>query len=155
MPFVPESLRAHRLVRFFQEQRASKAIVVDEFGGVQGIISIEDVLIELFGDIGDELKPIETEAVELPDGSLRLPGTMGLEEAQTYLGVRINGSAATIAGHIVEQLGRLPAQDERVEVEGVTFTISEMGPTAVRWVTVDPPKREGALAEDSAISEGK
>lgn len=138
MPFVPESLRAHRLVRFFQEQRASKAIVVNEFGGVQGIISIEDVLIELFGDIGDELKQSEPAAEARSDGTVRLSGSMGVEEAQAWLGVRWDGTAATIAGHIIEQLGRLPSKGESLELDGVRLQIDEMGPTTVRWVVVRP-----------------
>jgi CBS domain containing-hemolysin-like protein len=138
MSFVPESLRAHRLVRFFQEQRASKAIVVNEFGGVEGIISMEDVLAELFGDIGDELKPPELSAEKRPDGTVRLSGSMRVEEAQTWLGVRWDGSAATIAGHIIEQLGRLPNEGESLELDGVRLSIDEMGPTTVRWVIVHP-----------------
>lgn len=138
IPFVPESLRAHRLVRFFQEQRASKAIVVNEFGGVQGIISIEDVLIELFGDIGDELKQPELAAVARADGTVRLPGWMGVDEAQGWLGARWQGPAATIAGHIIEQLGRLPNEGESFELDGIRLRIDEMGPTTVRWVIVHP-----------------
>ena len=57
IPLVPETLRAHLLVRALQQQHSSKAIVVDESGGVRGLVSIEDVLRQLFGDIGDELKP--------------------------------------------------------------------------------------------------
>jgi CBS domain containing-hemolysin-like protein len=56
IPFVEPSLPSHRLVRVLQRKRSSKAIVVDEDGAVRGIISIEDVLAELFGEIGDELK---------------------------------------------------------------------------------------------------
>jgi len=138
IPFVPDSLRAHRLVRFFQDQRASKAIVVNEFGGVEGIISIEDVLMELFGDIGDELKQPELSAEKRPDGTVRLPGWMGVEEAQAWLGARWDGSAATIAGHIIEELGRLPNEGENVEVDGVRLRIDEMGPTTVRWVVIHP-----------------
>ena len=138
IPFVPDSLRAHRLVRFFQDQRASKAVVVNEFGGVEGIVSIEDVLMELFGDIGDELKQPELAPEKRPDGTVRLPGWMGVEEAQAWLGARWDGSAATIAGHIIEELGRLPNEGENVEVDGVRLRIDEMGPTTVRWVVIHP-----------------
>ena len=157
MPFVPESLRAHRLVRFFQEQRASKAIVVNEFGGVEGIISIEDVLMELFGDIGDELKQAEVAPEARPDGTVRLPGWMGVEEAQAWLGARWDGSAATIAGHIIEQLGRLPNEGESLELDGVRLDVTEMGPTTVRWVVVHP--RPGSepppVLDEPAATEAK
>jgi putative hemolysin len=64
IPFVPGTLPAHRFVRFLQERHSSKAIVLDEVGGVQGIISIEDLLGELFGELGDELKQPEPSAEE-------------------------------------------------------------------------------------------
>jgi CBS domain containing-hemolysin-like protein len=138
MPFVPESLRAHRFVRLLQEKQSSKAIVVDEFGGIQGIISIEDVLTQLYGDIGDELKEIEPGIETLADGSIKLPGSMGLDEAERWLGTRWVGSASTVGGHIIEHLRRLPVQDETLEIDGVLVRVTEMGATAVRFVSVMP-----------------
>lgn len=138
IPFVPGMLRAHRFVRFLQEQRSSKAIVVDEFGGVQGIISIEDVLGELFGDIGDELKPQELGAEVLPDGSARLPGSMRLDDAEPWLGTSPDSTAATVGGHIIAHLGRFPHQGERLHLDGTSVTVTEMGSTAIRWVVVHP-----------------
>ena len=154
IPFVPETLRAHRLVRFLQEERSSKAMVVSEFGGVQGLISIEDVLSELFGDIGDELKSHEPGAERLPDGSAKLPGSMGLDEAEVWLGVRLQGSAATLAGQIVEHLGRLPDEGEQVELDGVRLTITESGPTAIRWVIADPPRARSLDSSTRADEDG-
>lgn len=151
MPFVPDALRSHRLVRFLQERRASKAIVVDEHGGVQGIISIEDVLWELFGEIGDELKQPEPTAEILPDGRVRLPGAMRLDEAEPWLKTRWEGAAATVGGHIVVTLGRLPTEGECLTIEGVEVTVAEMSPTAARWVIVRPrPDSERARSETSA-----
>jgi CBS domain containing-hemolysin-like protein len=138
IPFVPETLGAHRFVRMLQEQQSSKAIVVDEFGGVQGIISIEDVLSQLFGDIGDELKQPEPGPERLTDGTVRLPGDMGLDDAEPWLGARWEGPATTVGGHVVAHLGRLPIAGERLEIDGVSVTVAEMGPTAVRWVVVQP-----------------
>ena len=132
IPYVPESLRSHRFVRFIQEQRSSKAIVVDEHGGVQGLISIEDVLTDLFGEIGDELKDSDSRAEELPDGTVRLPGSMKLDEAESWLGTRWEGSAATVGGHLVATLARLPSEGEQLEIDGVSVTVAEMSPTAVR-----------------------
>lgn len=152
IPFVPETLRAHRLVRVLQQRQSSKAIVVSEFGGVQGIISIEDLLSQLFGDIGDELKQPEKVAFELPDGTVRLAASMGLDEAEPWLGVRWQGSATTIGGHVVAALGRLPIEGETVVIDGVQVTVSEMAPTAVRALLVRPPEPEENLAP---VSESK
>lgn len=152
MPFVPETLRAHRFVRLLQEKQSSKAIVVDEFGGIQGIISIEDVLTQLFGDIGDELKDIEPGIETLADGSVRLPGSMSLDEAERWIGTRWEGSASTVGGHIIAHLRRLPVQDETLEIDGVSVTVIDMGATAVRFVVVKPKERLSA-AEHAIPSE--
>lgn len=150
IPFVPDTLRAHRLVRFLQERNSSKAVVVDEFGGVQGIISMEDVLGELFGDIGDELKHSELGAEVLPDGRVKLPGAMGLDEAEPLIGVRWDGAAATVSGHVVAHLGRLPVAGESLTIDGVEVTVHEMSPTAVRWLVVTPVGQAASGAEDAA-----
>jgi CBS domain containing-hemolysin-like protein len=136
-----------------QEQHSSKAIVVDEYGGVQGIISIEDVLVQLFGDIGDELKQPEPAPERLADGAVRLPGDMGLDEAEPWLGVRWEGPSTTVGGHLVAHLGRLPAAGARFEIDGVDVTVTEMTPTAIRWVVVERRRKPGETPGDGAWPE--
>ena len=139
IPFVPDLLQAEKIIRVMQDEKVSKAIVVDEFGGVQGIISVEDVLGELFGDIADELKEYEEdEVLELPDGRMKLAGSMALSDAEPFLGVRWTGEAATLGGHITGLLGRLPAAGERFMIDGVEVTIVERTPSAVKAVAVKP-----------------
>lgn len=138
IPFVPEALRSHRLIRFLQRERSTKAIVVDEHGGVQGIISIKDVLWELFGEVGDELAQPDVKVEVLRDGSVRLPGSLRRDEAETWLGVRWEGPAATVGGHIIAVLGHLPVEGQCLEIEGVRITVTDMSPRGVRWVVVPP-----------------
>jgi putative hemolysin len=152
IPFVPEALRSHRFIRFLQRERSSKAIVVDEHGGVQGIVSIKDVLWELFGETGDELTEPEAGAERLADGTLRLPGSMRLDEAEHWLGTRWDGPATTLGGHITEALRRLPVEGESLTIDGIHVTVSEMGPTAVLWIVVQPraeAERDAALTAGS------
>lgn len=141
LPYVPESIAADRLLRYLQERRASIAIVVDEYGGVQGLISVEDVLAELLGDLADELKEPGPSAQPLEDGSVRLPGAMTLMDAEPWLGVHWSTAggqrgATTVGGHIVEALGRLPEAGEEHLIDGVQVKILDMGPTAIRWLAV-------------------
>lgn len=153
IPFVPESLRSHRFVRLLQEQRSARAMVVDEHGGIQGIISIEDVIADLFGELGDELKQPGAGPIRLPDGSLRVPGTMRLDEAEPWLRSRWAGRAVTAGGHVVDALGRLPQGGERLTIDGVEVTIAEMSATAIVWLTVIPPA-PGLEAETTASPTG-
>lgn len=146
IPFVPETISADRLVRFLREQRVTKAIVVDEFGGVSGIVSIEDVLGALFGAIADELKEPEARPEVLPDGTVKLLGSVSLDEAERLMGVRWQGEAATIGGRIVEVLGRLPHEGEELDVDGVHVRVLEMTPSAVRTVAVSPVEPRAAAA---------
>ncbi len=154
LPFVPETLRAHRLVRFLQDEHSSKAIVVDEFGGVQGIVSIEDVLADVFGDIGDELKEAEPGAEMLPDGSVRLPGSMRLDEANHWLQSNWSSKASTVGGLIVNRLGRLPEEGEQLEVDGFQVTIEKMGPKLIDSIIATPLPSGSKTGEGANKAEG-
>ena len=136
--FVPEALHSHGLVRFLQRKQSSNAIVVDEHGGVQGIISLKDVLWQLFGEVEDELAPPDARVEVLADGSIRLPGGLRRNEAEHWLRTRWEGQSTTVGGHIIAALGRLPAQGEQVEIGGVRVTVDEMGPRTVRWIVAHP-----------------
>lgn len=144
--FVPENLTADRLVRVLRRERSSKAIVIDEYGGVQGMISIDDLLSELFGELGDELKPLRGSAETLSDGRVRLRGSMRPAEAEAWLGEAWEGTAATLSGLIMSRLGRLPKVGERVELAGAEFTVLEVSATSVLSVAVRL-QRERALPE--------
>lgn len=153
IPFVPDLLPAEKLIRVMQDEKSSKAIVVDEFGGVQGIISVEDVLGELFGDIADELKEYDdTEVEQLPDGRMKLLGAMPLIDAEPFLGVRWAGEAATLGGHITGLLGRLPAAGERFVIDGVEVTIVERTPSAIKAVAVRPRSDKGEKGIEQGVS---
>jgi putative hemolysin len=150
IPFVPESVSAHRLVEFLREQRSSKAIVVDEYGGVQGIVSIEDVLNELFGEIGDELKRAESGVEPMADGRVRLSGSIPPGRAEAWLGSGWGGESATLGGYIVDSLGRLPEVGETIDVNGKPVTVLEMSPSAIRAVAVRPhdPREPGEPGQE-------
>jgi CBS domain containing-hemolysin-like protein len=138
MVFVPETLSADRLVRFLQDKRSSKALVVNEFGGVEGLVSIEDVLAEVLGELVDEIQPEEPGPEVLEGGRVRLPGGMALEDAEPFLGRPPRESASTVGGWMIERLGRLPREGDEVRVDGAAIVVTEMGPTAVQWVEVQP-----------------
>jgi CBS domain containing-hemolysin-like protein len=140
---VHESVTADRILRQLRERRAHQALVVDEFGGTSGLLTLEDVLSELFGDVGDEFKPAEPVAEPLADGRLRLPGGMAVDDAATLLRTTWETDSATVGGLVTAALGHLPVSGEvatigdyEFEVEGVVQRAIES--VLARRVTPEP-----------------
>lgn len=145
---VPETLRADRLLALFREHRTQMAIVIDELGGVAGLVNLDDILKELLGHVpaarAGELTP-----QRLPDGRLLVPGRMRLHEAEPWIGVAWGGEADTVGGRVVEALGHLPESGERVTIDGVEVEVIEVRHRAVASVAVRPvvPAGRGAGEE--------
>jgi putative hemolysin len=100
-------------------------LVEDDNGRISGLITLEDVVAELLGGVSDEFKVAAQRAILLPDGRVRLPGAMRLDQAAPVVGVW-RGNNETVASHIATALGRQPEQGERVTVEGVDVEIEVM-----------------------------
>ncbi|MBX3184564.1 MAG: HlyC/CorC family transporter [Polyangiaceae bacterium] len=145
VPFIPETLRADRVVGFLQERGRSKAIVVDEHGSVEGFITMEDLLKEVFGEVQDELKEPSPEPQLLPDGRTLLPGGMALREATPWIGQEPESDASTLGGFVTERLGRIPVVGDTVSVAELTLTVHAASEAQVTWVAV--PSREETSAE--------
>jgi CBS domain containing-hemolysin-like protein len=99
---------------------------VDEFGGTSGLITLEDVLAELLGDVGDEFKAGEPAAETLPDGRYRLPGQMPVDDAATFLNTKWETDAATVNGLVTEALGHLPTPGEDVTIGDFEFEVEDV-----------------------------
>ena len=121
-----ESVTADRVLRHLRERRTHQALVVDEFGGTSGLITLEDVLAELLGDVGDEFKAGEPVAETLPDGRFRLPGQMPVDDAAAFLNTKWETTAATVNGLVTEALGHLPTPHERVTIGDFEFEVEDV-----------------------------
>src|SRR5262249_36105996 len=113
---VHESVTVDRVLRHLRGRRTHQALVVDEFGGTSGLITLEDVLAELLGDVADEFKQGAPLPQALSDGRTRLPGSMAVDDAATLLNTTWETDAATMGGLVTEKLGHLPAPHERTVV---------------------------------------
>jgi putative hemolysin len=131
---VHESVTADRVLKQLRERRTHQALVVDEFGGTAGLLTLEDVLSELIGDVGDEFKPGEPVPETLPDGRVRIPGDMPVQDAASFLGTEWKTDVTTAGGFVTEALGHLPAPGERVTVGEYEFEVERVVDRAVESV---------------------
>jgi len=112
---VPENKNLGVLLKEFKKSKTHMAIVVDEYGGTRGMVTIQDLLEELVGDIADEHEDVEEAVVRLPDGSYLLDAKLSLYEANERLGLDIEDSEFnTLAGHVFGLLGRQPEVGDEV-----------------------------------------
>ena len=148
---VPPSMRVVELLLEMRANHRHLAVVVDEFGGTDGLVTVEDLVTELVGDVGDEHgRPVAARLVDRPDGSLDVDGRLDLEDLEAHLGVTLLGEderdeADTVAGLIFALLERIPARGEKVEhPTGMIFEVLEADPRRIKRVRVHRPKSESA-----------
>jgi putative hemolysin len=138
--FVPESKLGSDLLREMRRNNIRMAIAVDEYGGVAGLVTIEDLVEEIVGEIGDEHE--KSQVIKENDHSYIVPGNMDVDHLDELFGVRPNGKeAATVAGLVTELAGRIPQKGEIIEEEGLRFEVLESTDRRVervRIVAVEP-----------------
>jgi CBS domain containing-hemolysin-like protein len=124
--FVPETKRVPQLLKEFQRKQVQVAIVVDEYGGTAGLVTIEDLLEEIVGEIRDEYD-VETEpVVDEGNGSFVFSGKVSFDEVRERLGVDIEPEGfETVGGYILTRLGRVPAIGETFELDGLAIDVLE------------------------------
>jgi putative hemolysin len=135
--FVPESKRTDELLREFQRNKVHMAIVVDEYGGVSGLVTMEDALEELVGDIVDEFDTEEVLCRQLDPQTYLVSARLPLDEFNAQLHLTIpRGDADTIGGHVFHLFGKLPKRGESVSAHGITFTIEHIKGTRILEIRV-------------------
>ena len=124
--FIPESKRLNVLLKEFRSNRNHIAIVVDEYGGVAGLVTIEDVLEQIVGDIEDEFDFDETEdnIVREQDGTFRVKASTEIDDFNQTLGVNFSDEEFdTVGGLVIARFGHVPKRGEWVSLEGLNFTV--------------------------------
>ena len=145
---VHESVTADRVLRELRERRTHLALVVDEFGGTAGLLTLEDVLSELLGTVGDEFKAGDPVAETLPDGHFRLPGSMAVDDAATALNTELNSDATTVGGLVTAALGHLPVPGETVTVGDYEFEVERVADRALESVLARPVAAQPAASDE-------
>ncbi len=143
--FVPAVKKLPLLLREFQRRKVHIAVVVDEFGEQVGIITLEDVLEELFGDIHEEHDREEKEIVQRPDGSSRVLGKTPIHRFNAAFGTAFPDEEwDTVAGLLLHEFGRLPERGDRIAVAGLAVTVEKL--KGVRIVEVGVRRASGEQA---------
>jgi magnesium and cobalt exporter, CNNM family len=123
---VPEMMSLEKLLNVFLTKHAHLAVVVDEFGGTVGIVTLENVLEELVGDIQDEFDAEKEEFRKINDNEFVVDGALGLYELRDAFGLELESAdVSTIGGYVTHLLGHLPKQGEQVKIDGYLVTVSQ------------------------------
>ncbi|MGE5815252.1 MAG: transporter associated domain-containing protein, partial [Acidobacteriota bacterium] len=124
--FVPETKRVAELLKEFQRGQVQIAIVVDEYGGTAGLVTLEDLLEELVGEIRDEYDVESEPVVEEGDGVFTFSAKVSVEEMAQRLGIQIEPQGfETVGGYVLTHLGRVPATGETFDIDGVAVEVLE------------------------------
>ncbi len=148
--FVPETKRVSELMREMQARKSHLAIVVDEYGGTAGLVTLEDVIEELVGEIEDEYDVAESPVERLPGGDVRVTSRMALDEVNDLLGASLpEGDWDTVGGLVYGLLGHVPIEGEAVETDGYRLTAERVQGRRIGRVRLAKKSRPDA-AEPSA-----
>jgi CBS domain containing-hemolysin-like protein len=138
--FVPVTKPIDELLRELQARQQQMAMVVDEYGGTAGLVTVEDLVEEIVGDIADEHEESEEPVQALPDGSWRVDGRTHLEELEDLVGVELaEGPYETVGGLILSILGEVPEFGAVVEAQGLRMTVEKVSERRIETVRVERP----------------
>jgi CBS domain containing-hemolysin-like protein len=145
--FVPGSKRADALLREFQAKKLHLAVVVDEYGGTAGLVTLEDLLEELVGEIRDEYDEDERLIQRVAPRSFRVSGRLAIDELNTATGLQIpDDTFDTVGGWVLDLFGRVPHKGEKTEADGVRVAVEKVERTRVLEVLVTLPDASQTLA---------
>lgn len=140
--FIPENKKIDNLLKDFQNMKSHLAIVVDEYGGTSGLVSLEDIIEEIVGDISDEFDGDNVNFSKIDDKNYLFEGKTNLKDFYRVLDVNeelfetAKGEAETLAGFILEILGNFPQKDQKITFENCTFTIESVDKKRIKQIKV-------------------
>lgn len=135
--FVSENKPINELFKDLQKNKMQMAIVIDEYGGTAGLVTMEDLLEEIVGNIFDEYDDIEKEFEKVDDNTFLISGSVSINELKKILKIQIpEGEYETLSGYLLELLGRVPEDDESpiIETKEITYKIEEYEDKRILWV---------------------
>ncbi len=147
--FVPESMKINQLLKEFTEKHKHMAMVLNEHGSLIGLITLEDILEEIVGEISDEHEPTTEKIIPLKDDSWLVEASTPLEEIAKLLNITFEAeNVFTLGGFIAEQLQRLPKKGERVHYKQYYFQIQKVSARRVKQVLIFEEKKKRSAIND-------
>ena len=136
--FVPSTQRLHDILQQFRKEKIHMAIVLDEHGGVDGVVTLEDILEEIVGEINDENDKTSTEISKQKDGSYLVEGSTTITYFNEFLDVELpeNGQYNSVSGFILEQFRRMPKKEENFTYNKMIFTIKDVSQKRIKLIQV-------------------
>lgn len=156
--FVPESKDIDELFKEMQQNKVQMAIVIDEYGGTAGLITMEDIIEELVGNIFDEYDDEEIDIKKIDDNTYILSGTITSYDLRKIFNIEIpEGDYETLSGYLLEKLGRIPDEDEHpvIEDENLTYKVEEMEDKRIKYVKVCRNMNEQGDKEEKDVDENE
>ena len=147
--FVYQHTKIRDILETLQLKKSHIAIVVDDFGGTLGIVTMEDILEELVGEIWDEHDEVEEDFEKLGEDLYRVDCSVSLEDFCEFFDVKLESDSVSVGGWIMEYLNHIPVKDEKITVENLEITVSEVNAHRVSFITVRQFEREDVEEQDS------
>lgn len=147
--FVPESTRGLKVLELFKQSGTHMAIVVDEYGVIQGLVTLNDIMVEIVGDVPSSDAPEDPQAVQREDGSWLLDGMLPVDEFFDLFNIKelpeeYRGNYQTLGGFVITHLGRIPAAADYFSWKGMRFEVMDMDGNRVDKVLVMPDEKDSS-----------
>jgi putative hemolysin len=147
--FIPETKKIIELLRELQMLKLQMAIVIDEYGGTAGLVTMEDLIEEIVGEISDEFKKDEKEYIKIMDGKYLLKGNMEIEKVEELTGMEIPDiDVETIAGFVLSHFGRIPNKGEEFIYNSFKITVQDVGDKIIKWVKIEKIEKDKGEKND-------
>ena len=134
--FVYQHTKIRDILKLFQHHKSHIAVVVDDFGGTLGIVTMEDILEELVGEIWDEHDEVEEKFVKLGENLYRVDCSVNLEDFMEFFDIKLESDSISVGGWVMEQLNRVPTKGDSFVVQNLEITVSELSAYRVSFLTV-------------------
>lgn len=144
--FIPETKKISEVLKDLRDNKSHMAIVIDEYGGTAGILTLEDIIEEIIGEVMDEYDADDKQIVEFDDGSISVHARLDVEELEDYLDVVLpEGKFESVGGFVINLLGRVPAVNERIVYNELEMTIEAANSRKIEKIRIrklDPESRQ-------------